>query len=85
MDVDAVEARARQLQELAQRTTRLVAKVDGEVSELGASWNGVDSQRYVQQWQGQYKAVLTKSARLLEAMSQDALHQVATQRQASGH
>jgi uncharacterized protein YukE len=85
MDVDAVEAAARQLQEMAQRTTRLIAKVDGEVSDLGANWNGVDSQRYVQQWQGQYKAVLTKSAKLLEQMSQDALHQVATQRHASGH
>lgn len=85
MDVEAVEAAARQLQELAQRTTSLVAKVDGEVSDLGASWNGVDSERYVQQWQGQYKAVLTRSAKLLEQMSQDALHQVATQRHASGH
>jgi uncharacterized protein YukE len=85
MDVEAVEAAARQLQELSQRTTSLVAKVDGEVSELGASWNGVDSERYVQQWQGQYKAVLTKSAKLLEQMSQDALHQVAAQKQASGH
>jgi uncharacterized protein YukE len=85
MDVEAVEAAARQLQEMAQRTTRLVAKVDGEVSDLGANWNGVDSQRYVQQWQGQYKAVLTKSAKLLESMSQDALQQVATQRHASGH
>ena len=85
MDVEAVEAAARELQELAQRTTRLIAKVDGEVSDLGASWNGVDSERYVQQWQGQYKAVLTRSAKLLESMSQDALHQVASQRQASGH
>jgi len=84
MDVEAVQAAARQLQEMAQRTTRLIGKVDGEVSDLGASWNGVDSERYVQQWQGQYKAVLTRSAKLLEQMSQDALEQVATQKQASG-
>ena len=85
MDVEAVQAAARQLQEMAQRTTRLIGKVDGEVSDLGVSWNGVDSERYVQQWQGQYKAVLTRSAKLLEQMSQDALQQVATQKQDSGH
>jgi hypothetical protein len=39
----------------------------------------------VQQWQGQYKAVLTKSAKLLEQMSQTATKQAQEQAQTSGH
>lgn len=85
MDVEQVQTLARQLQDLGERTQKLVHKIDSEVNELVNNWHGDDSRRFHQEWTGGHKAVLVKAAKLLEEMGQKGLHQAQQQAATSNH
>ena len=81
LDPEQMAAVQKLMQSDAQQIRAITSKLDGQLKS--AWWEGPDSKKFRGEWDGSYKAQLTKIAAALEAAAQVIGQNVAQQTQAS--
>jgi WXG100 family type VII secretion target len=84
MDVDAVDAAAKQLKQTAGHLDDIVNAIGREVGKLASAWSGADAQRFVNSEWPKHKANLVSIQQSIHGLSRSAANNASEQRQASG-
>ncbi|GAA3601859.1 hypothetical protein GCM10022199_01760 [Marihabitans asiaticum] len=70
MNVAQVQKEGRDLDRIAGELKRISGELDKEVREIDTNWNGEDSKKFVQEWEGEHKGKIEAAIRLLQDMSE---------------
>lgn len=82
-DVDQLRALAKEFSGKSHSLTQAQRIIDGAVSQLPRYWQGQDAQRFAAQWRGQNRAIITRTAAMLEETAEQLKTNATEQEQAS--
>lgn len=82
-DVEELRALAKEFSGKSQSLTQAQRIIDGAVNQLPRYWQGQDAQRFAAQWRGQNRAVIARTASMLDETAQQLKTNATEQEQAS--
>lgn len=82
-DVDQLRALAKDFSGKSQSLTQAQRIIDGAVNQLPRYWKGQDAQRFAAQWRGQNRAIIARTAAMLDETAEQLKTNATEQEQAS--
>ncbi|QBF47552.1 hypothetical protein [Janibacter limosus] len=84
MNLDTVKGELPKWQTLGEDLQTVITNVDTQVQEANDAWNGPDSDKFVAEWQGQYRAQLVAAKTLVENLTTTLGQEITEQARVSG-
>ena len=84
MNLDTVKGELPKWQTLGEDLETVITNVDTQVQEANDAWNGPDSDKFVAEWQGQYRAQLVAAKTLVENLTTTLGQEITEQARVSG-
>ncbi|UUZ44816.2 hypothetical protein LP422_21485 [Janibacter limosus] len=84
MNLDTVKGELPKWQTLGEDLQTVITNVDTRVQEANDAWNGPDSDKFVAEWQGQYRAQLVAAKTPVENLTRPRGQEITEQARVSG-
>lgn len=83
MNLDTVQGELPKWENLSEEINDVITKVQAQVTEADANWNGQDSEQFVQEWSSTHQPALVKIKALIDNLVQQLNADIQQQTEAS--